>query len=205
MTDPAMTSLIESTVAAQEHALFEKAVRSILLKKGMINDEQLAYYRAEIETRGPFLGASLVARAWMDEHFKGLLLTNAKEAVFEHLGIKISQGPEFFVLENTPTIHHVIVCTLCSCYPKAILGLPPDWYKSFSYRSRMVVEPKTILAKFGTVLPEDIEIRVVDSTADMRYMVLPVRPTGSEDMTAEQIQSLITRDNLIGVTVPSID
>ena len=108
------------------------------------------------------------------------------------------------MLANTPTVHHVIVCTLCSCYPKAILGLPPEWYKSFAYRSQMVVEPKAILAEFGTHLPDDVEIRVVDSTADMRYMVLPMRPAGTEDMTVEQLQVLITRDNLIGVTLPTL-
>ncbi|MBE88574.1 MAG: nitrile hydratase subunit alpha [Rhodospirillaceae bacterium] len=197
-------ALIERSVAAGEHELLEKALRALLLEKSVIDADQLAYYRAEVDTRGPFLGASLAARAWTDANFKTFLLDAPKEAVYEHLGIRISQGPEFIVLANTPTVHHVIVCTLCSCYPKAILGLPPEWYKSFAYRSQMVVEPKAILAEFGTHLPDDVEIRVVDSTADMRYMVLPMRPAGTEDMTVEQLQVLITRDNLIGVTLPTL-
>ncbi|HAD86665.1 MAG TPA: nitrile hydratase subunit alpha [Rhodospirillaceae bacterium] len=182
--------------------LLAQAVRNLLIDKGLINRDRLADLRAEIDTRGPLLGARLAARAWADADFRTLLLTDAKQAVFDELGLRITQGPEFTVVENTPQVHHAIVCTLCSCYPKAILGLPPDWYKSFAYRSRMVVEPRAIMEKFGTTIPDGTEIRVMDSTADLRYMVLPLRPPGTEGLGADDLARVISRDDLIGVTVP---
>tara|TARA_R110001592_G_scaffold129761_5_gene342490 strand:+ start:6608 stop:7222 length:615 start_codon:yes stop_codon:yes gene_type:complete len=183
-------------------ALLAKAVVNLLIRKDLIDAERLAAVRREIDTRQPMLGARLAARAWTDDRFRDLLLTDAKQAVFDELGIRISQGPEFVVVENTPDRHHVIVCTLCSCYPKAVLGLPPEWYKSFAYRSRMVIEPRAILRKFGTEIPGDTEIHVMDSTADMRYMVLPLRPPGTSHLTTDELAALISRDDLIGVTVP---
>jgi hypothetical protein len=183
-------------------ALLAKAVVNLLIRKDLIDAERLAAVRREIDTRQPMLGARLAARAWTDDRFRDLLLTDAKQAVFDELGIRISQGPEFVVVENTPDRHHVIVCTLCSCYPKAVLGLPPEWYKSFAYRSRMVIEPRAILRKFGTEIPGDTEIHVMDSTADMRYMVLPLRPPGTSHLTTDELAALVSRDDLIGVTVP---
>lgn len=183
-------------------ALLVQAVTDLLIRKGLIDAGRLAAVRREIDTRQPMLGARLAARAWTDDRFRDLLLTDAKQAVFDELGIRISQGPEFVVVENTPDRHHVIVCTLCSCYPKAVLGLPPEWYKSFAYRSRMVIEPRAILRKFGTEIPEDTEIHVMDSTADMRYMVLPLRPPGTSHLTTDELAALVSRDDLIGVTVP---
>lgn len=183
-------------------ALLMQAVTDLLIRKGLIDAGCLAAVRREIDTRQPMLGARLAARAWTDERFRELLLTDAKQAVFDELGIRISQGPEFVVVENTPDRHHVIVCTLCSCYPKAVLGLPPEWYKSFAYRSRMVIEPRAILRKFGTEIPVGTEIHVMDSTADMRYMVLPLRPRGTSHLTTDELAALVSRDDLIGVTVP---
>ncbi|MCF3630208.1 nitrile hydratase subunit alpha [Thalassospiraceae bacterium LMO-SO8] len=183
-------------------ALLMQAVVNLLIRKDLIDAGRLDAVRREIDTRQPMLGARLAARAWTDDRFRDLLLTDAKQAVFDELGIRISQGPEFVVVENTPDRHHVIVCTLCSCYPKAVLGLPPEWYKSFAYRSRMVIEPRAILRKFGTELPENTEIRVMDSTADMRYMVLPLRPPGTSHLTTDELAALVSRDDLIGVTVP---
>lgn len=197
------SALITATAARGEAALLARALRNLLVKKGLIDGARLAQVRDEIETRAPMLGARLVARAWIDPAFRTLLLTDARQAVFDELGISITQGPEFVVLADTPTVHHAIVCTLCSCYPKAVLGLPPDWYKSFAYRSRMVSEPRAVLRRFGTELPPGVEIRVVDSTADMRYMVLPLRPPGTDDLTADELAALITRDDLIGVTLPT--
>ncbi len=183
-------------------ALLVQAVVNLLIRKGLIDADRLAAVRREIDTRQPMLGARLAARAWTDDRFRDLLLTDAKQAVFDELGIRISQGPEFVVVENTPDRHHVIVCTLCSCYPKAVLGLPPEWYKSFAYRSRMVIEPRAILRKFGTEIPDGTEIHVMDSTADMRYMVLPLRPQGTSHLTTDELAALVSRDDLIGVTVP---
>jgi nitrile hydratase alpha subunit len=183
-------------------ALLVQAITDLLIRKGLVDAGRLAAVRREIDTRQPMLGARLAARAWTDDRFRDLLLTDAKQAVFDELGIRISQGPEFVVVENTPDRHHVIVCTLCSCYPKAVLGLPPEWYKSFAYRSRMVIEPRAILRKFGTEIPENTEIHVMDSTADMRYMVLPLRPQGTSHLTTDELAALVSRDDLIGVTVP---
>lgn len=183
-------------------ALLVQAVVNLLIRKDLIDAGRLAAVRREIDTRQPMLGARLAARAWTDDRFRDLLLTDAKQAVFDELGIRISQGPEFVVVENTPDRHHVIVCTLCSCYPKAVLGLPPEWYKSFAYRSRMVIEPRAILRKFGTEIPDGTEIHVMDSTADMRYMVLPLRPKGTSHLTTDELAALVSRDDLIGVTVP---
>jgi nitrile hydratase len=196
--------LIEETARRGDAPLLERALRNLLIGKGLIEDARLTGLRDEIETRGPMLGARLVARAWTDPAFRALLLADAKQAVFEELGLRITQGPEFVVVANTPSIHHVIVCTLCSCYPKAVLGLPPDWYKSFAYRSGMVAEPRRILRQFGTEIPPEVEIRVMDSTADMRYMVLPLRPDGAAGLTADHLADIVTRDDLIGVTVPAV-
>ena len=175
------------------------AIRDLLLEKGVLTTEEVQHEIDYMESRSPANGARLVARAWVDPGFKVLLLTDPKAACLQ-LGIDASGLVEFVVLENTEQVHNMVVCTLCSCYPRAILGRPPDWYKSFAYRSRAVVEPRAVMAEFGTVLPSAVEVRVFDSSADVRYLVLPVRPAGTEGMTEEELAALVTRDSLIGVT-----
>jgi thiocyanate hydrolase subunit gamma len=149
------------------------------------------------------LGSKLVARAWVDPAFRSRLLNDGNAAA-EEMGISIYDSTDFTVLENTEKLHHMIVCTLCSCYPRPVLGLPPDWYKSKEYRSRAVREPRVVLAEFGTFIPEEIEICVNDSTANLRYMVLPLRPEGTENFTEEALADLVTRDAMIGVTTVKI-
>ena len=151
-----------------------------------------------MDARTPALGAKVVARAWVDPAFKARLLANAKAAVAE-LGIDIGSLSTLVAIENTERMHNVVVCTLCSCYPRALLGLPPDWYKSLHYRSRAVVDPRGVLKEFGLELSPDIEVRVYDSTADMRYLVIPARPSGTEQMSEENLARLVTRDSMIGV------
>jgi nitrile hydratase subunit alpha len=154
-----------------------------------------------MEARSPANGAKLVARAWVDDEFKELLLSDGKAAA-STLGMDPEHPAEFIVVENTPTLHNLIVCTLCSCYPRAILGRPPDWYKSFEYRSRAVREPRAVMREFGFEPPEDVEVLVHDSTADVRYMVLPMRPSGTEGLDEQELATLVTRDSLVGVSVP---
>ena len=176
-----------------------RALESILLEKGLLTpdavDKVIAVYERDI---GPLNGARVVARAWVDSEYKKRLLTDATPAIAE-LGFGGRQGEHMVVVENTPTIHNIIVCTLCSCYPWPVLGLPPVWYKSPPYRSRVVIEPRKVLQEFGLRLDEAIEIRVWDSSAEIRYMVLPERPAGTEGMTEEELVKLVTRDSMIGV------
>ena len=182
------------------------AIRDLLFEKGVLSREDIAKEIDYMDARSPANGARLVARAWVDPEFKALLLSDPKRACLE-MGIDASSLTEFVVVENTPTVHNLIVCTLCSCYPRPILGRPPDWYKSFAYRSRAVVEPRAVMAEFGTNLPSSVEVRVFDSSADMRYLVLPMRPPGTEDLSEAELAELVTRDSLIGVTeakAPSI-
>jgi len=176
-----------------------RALESILLEKGLLTpdavDKVIAAYERDI---GPLNGARVGARAWVDAAYKKRLLTDATPAIAE-LGFGGRQGEHMVVVENTPTIHNVIVCTLCSCYPWPVLGLPPVWYKSPPYRSRVVIEPRKVLQEFGLKLDEATEIRVWDSSAEIRYMVLPERPAGTEGMTEEELVKLVTRDSMIGV------
>jgi nitrile hydratase alpha subunit len=183
------------------HAGRIRAIESLLIEKDVLTKEDVRHQIEYMESRSPANGARLVARAWVDPEFKELLLSDTKAAAME-LGIDASGPVEFVVVENTPKVHNLIVCTLCSCYPRAILGRPPDWYKSFNYRSRAVKEPRAVMREFGFEPPEDVEVLVHDSTADMRYMVLPTRPPGTEDMGEEELAELVTRDSLIGVNVP---
>ncbi|HET6885043.1 MAG TPA: nitrile hydratase subunit alpha, partial [Rubrobacteraceae bacterium] len=169
--------------------------------KGVLTEPEIQDRIAYMEARSPANGARLVARAWVDPEFKERLLSDTKGAAQE-LGIDASGPVEFVIVENTPAVHNLIVCTLCSCYPRAILGRPPDWYKSFEYRSRAVREPHSVMREFGFEPPEGVEVAVHDSTADIRYMVLPMRPPGTQDMNEEQLAELVTRDSLIGVSVP---
>jgi nitrile hydratase len=176
-----------------------KALESLLVEKGLVDRAALDAVVDSYETKiGPRNGAQVVARAWVDPAYKNRLLTDATAAIAE-LGYTGGQGEDMVVLENAPKVHNLVVCTLCSCYPWPILGLPPVWYKSAPYRSRAVIDPRGVLREFGLELAEDVEVRVWDSTAEVRYLVLPERPAGSENMTEEQLAGLVTRDSMVGV------
>jgi nitrile hydratase len=183
------------------HQVLAEAVGELLIEKGVFSADDLRRSIEFIDTRHPAQGARLVARAWADPAFKARLLEDANAAAAE-LGIEAGAIP-IRAIENGATVHNVIVCTLCSCYPKGLIGLPPDWYKSRAYRSRTVREPRAVLAEFGTSIPPEVEVRVHDSTADLRYMVLPMRPEGTLDLEEEQLAALVTRDCMIGVTLPT--
>jgi nitrile hydratase len=175
----------------------EIAVRELLIEKGIVTADAIRRAIEAMDARTPEQGARVVARAWSDAAFKRRLLDNGTAACQE-LGIEM--GPtRLVVVENTPDVHNLVVCTLCSCYPRMVLGLPPDWYKSRAYRSRAVREPRAVLAEFGTVIADDVTVRVHDSTADMRYLVVPERPSGSAGMSEAELASLVTRDSMIGV------
>jgi nitrile hydratase len=176
------------------------AIRDLLIEKGVLTAEDVQEQIDYMDARSPANGARLVARAWVDPQFKALLMSDPKAACAE-MGIDASGLTEFVVVENTDSIHNLIVCTLCSCYPRPILGRPPDWYKSFAYRSRAVVEPRAVMREFGTLLPDGMEVRVYDSSADIRYLVLPQRPPGTEGMSTAELEELVTRDSMIGVTL----
>jgi nitrile hydratase len=169
-----------------------------LVEKGVITREDLRQRIDWLVSRTPADGARLVARAWVDPAYKQRLLADAREAALE-VGIDPGPSPVVVALENTDAVHHVVVCTLCSCYPKALLGPPPDWYKSLPYRSRAVSDPRGVLREFGLELGGDVEVRVVDSTADIRYLVIPSRPAGTDGLGEEELASLVTRDSMIGV------
>ena len=173
------------------------AVRELLIEKGVLSEQDIEDTIKEMEGRGPALGARVVAHAWVDPNYKTRLLIDGSRGV-EELGIPVD-GTRLVVVENTEEIHNLVVCTLCSCYPRNILGLPPDWYKEAAYRSRAVREPRSVLAEFGTVLPDSTTIRVHDSTADMRYLVLPARPTRTEGWPEEKLAALVSRDSMIGI------
>ena len=175
----------------------------VLTAKGVVMEAELAERQAQTDRASPENGARMVARAWLDPAYRRLLLTDGHAAA-EAIGVSMTGAPPLGVLEDTPGLHHVIVCTLCSCYPRALLGYPPHWYKSFAYRARVVREPRAVLAEWGTVLPAGTEVRVVDSTADYRWMVLPVRPAGTEGWTEDQLMRIVTRDVLVGVALPML-
>jgi nitrile hydratase len=178
----------------------EIAVRELLIEKGITTAAEINAQIEKMDARTPAQGARVVARAWEDPAFRERLLADGSGAVAE-LGIE-PDGLKLVVVENTEKMHNVVVCTLCSCYPRNLLGLPPDWYKTRAYRSRMVREPRAVLAEFGLRLPGDVAVRVHDSTADMRYMVLPRRPEGTEGWSRERLEAIVTRDCMIGVAVP---
>jgi nitrile hydratase len=183
-------------------ALLDKLIAA-LSTKGLVSEAEITERQTITERASPEIGARMVARAWTDPDYYALLMRDGKAAA-EAAGASMAGAPELGVLENTPNQHHLVVCTLCSCYPRALLGYPPGWYKSFAYRSRAVREPRAVLAEWGTQLSDDVEIRVVDSTADYRWMVLPMRPKGTEGWSAEKLASIITRDALVGVAVPRV-
>jgi nitrile hydratase len=175
------------------------AIESLLVERGLIASDAIdALVRAYEHDIGPLNGAKVVARAWVDPAYKQRLLENGRGAVAE-LGFGSAHGPELVVLENNPAVHHMVVCTLCSCYPWAVLGLPPTWYKSAAYRSRAVIEPRSVLSEFGLELDEAVTIRVWDSTAEVRYLVLPERPEGTDGWSEAELATLVTRDAMIGV------
>jgi nitrile hydratase len=180
--------------------LMEVTLRELLTEKGILSEEQIEAEVENMRSRTPERGARVVAKAWTDTKFRKKLLANGTKAC-ESLGLDLP-ALKLVVVENTPQVHNAIVCTLCSCYPRMLLGIPPDWYKSRAYRSRMVREPRAVLAEFGLTLHEDMQIRVHDSTADMRYLVLPMRPEGTEGWDEERLAALVTRDSMIGVAVP---
>jgi len=178
-----------------------RALADLLVEKGVVSLEDVRQRIDWLVSRSPTDGAQLVARAWVDPAFKERLLADARAAALE-LGLDPGPSPVVVALENTPSVHHMVVCTLCSCYPKALLGPPPDWYKSLPYRSRAVSDPRGVLEEFGVKLENDVELRVVDSTADIRYLVIPDRPAGTENMSVEELAELVTRDSMIGVAQP---
>ena len=180
--------------------LMEVTLRELLVEKGLITEEDVQRQVEDLRARTPERGARVVARAWVDADFQKRLIDNGTKAC-EELGLDVAPM-RLVVLQNTPQVHNVIVCTLCSCYPRPLLGIPPDWYKSRSYRSRMVREPRAVLKEFGLDVKAEMQIRVHDSTADMRYMVLPMRPAGTDGWNEEKLASLVNRDSMIGVALP---
>ena len=181
------------------YEVMETAMRELLAEKGFIKPSEIRRQIEVIDSRTPQLGAKVIARAWVDPEFRSRLLSNGRKAC-EEFGITFYDDTQLIVLENTSSVHNLIVCTLCSCYPRPVLGLPPDWYKQRPYRARAVKEPRSVLAEFGTSIPDEVEIRVSDSTAFVRYLVLPRRPEGTEDWSVEELASLVTRDAMIGVS-----
>lgn len=185
-------------------ALRVKALETILVRKGLVDpaamEEILDTYERKV---GPHLGAKVVARAWSDADYRARLLTDATAAIAE-LGISGRQGEHVVAVENTPDTHNMVVCTLCSCYPWPLLGIPPAWYKSDAYRARAVREPRRVLAEFGVTLPGEQKVRVWDSTAEVRYLVVPMRPDGTEELDEEALAELVTRDSMIGTGLPGV-
>ncbi|HEY7064522.1 MAG TPA: nitrile hydratase subunit alpha [Chloroflexota bacterium] len=190
---------VQADAPPNPYALRIRAIAALLTEKGIATPEDIQRQLDWMEARSPADGARIVARAWVDPAYKARLLADPKAACAE-LGVDASAIPVLVALENTAQVCHLVVCTLCSCYPRPILGRPPDWYKSFSYRSRAVLEPRAVMAEFGAAPPPDVEVRVHDSTADVRYLVLPVRPAGTEGLSEAELARLVTRDSMIGVS-----
>ena len=184
--------------------MLETALEELLLERRLIAPGEIERQIDVLDSRTPALGAQVIARAWMDPEFRARLLADGRGAC-EEFGITFYDDTGLIVLENTPTVHNLVVCTLCSCYPRPVLGLPPDWYKLKPYRARAVVAPRALLAEFGTIIPEDVEIRVTDSTSALRFLVLPQRPEGTDDYTEDQLAALVTRDAMIGVVPVTVD
>jgi len=183
--------------------IMETAVRELLVEKKLIGPAEIRRQIEVLDSRSPALGAKVVARAWVDADFRDRLLANGRAAC-EELGISFYDDTQLIVMENTDAVHNLIVCTLCSCYPRPVLGLPPDWYTARPYRARAVSEPRKVLAEFGTTIPDEVEVRVHASTAMVRYLVLPRRPDGTEHYSEEQLAALVTRDTMIGVIPASV-
>jgi nitrile hydratase alpha subunit len=179
--------------------IMETAVRELMIAKGFFSADEIRRQIEVLDSRSPALGARVVVKAWTDPEFRRRLLADGRKACEDELAISFYDDTRLIVLENTEKVHNLIVCTLCSCYPRPVLGLPPDWYKLKPYRARAVSNPRSVLAEFGTHLPDEVEVRVHDSTAMVRYLVLPRRPEGTEHYNDEQLAALVTRDTMIGV------
>ena len=193
----------ETGEGPNQHHSMNLAMQDILVRKGLIKANQIREKIEKFDGDYPNRGARVVARAWVDSAFKNRLLLDANP-VIEELGIDLEHAARVIALENTPDVHNVVVCTLCSCYPRTLMGQPPTWYKSRSYRSRMVYEPRSVLKEFGTHIPDNVTIRTHDSNADMRYIVIPMRPKSTTDWTEEKLEKIVSRDSLVGVTIPSV-
>lgn len=189
-----------TTHAGDERLL--AAVGSLLADKGLVTRAEIVDRIALTDQASPAQGARMVAKAWTDAEYRAVMLRDGTRAA-EMLGIPLRGAPPLGVLENTRELHHLVVCTLCSCYPRAVLGYPPFWYKSAAYRARAVRDPRGLIAEWGTTLPDEVRVRVVDSTADYRWMVLPLRPAGTEDWREEKLAAIVREGDMIGVTVPS--
>ena len=185
-----------------EFELMSRAMQEILEAKGIVTADEITRRMEQFEEDFPYRGSRLVARAWTEPAFRQRLLDDGKAACSE-MGVDL-EVDRLIAVENTPEVHNLIVCTLCSCYPRALLGMPPTWYKSRNYRSRVVFEPRAVLKEFGTELPDNVTVRVHDSNADMRYVVIPMRPEGTEGWSQDQLADILTRDTLVGVTVPRV-
>jgi nitrile hydratase alpha subunit len=185
-----------------EHEIMSRAIQELLEEKGVLTAEEVRRRMELFDAEFPNRGSRVIAHAWMDPAFKERLLADGKAACAEW-GLDL-EADRLIAVENTPKVHNVIVCTLCSCYPRALLGMPPTWYKSENYRRRVVREPRAVLREFGTFIPDEVTIRVHDSNADMRYVVVPMRPEGTEGWGEEALAAILTRDTLVGVTVPKI-
>ena len=189
------------TPGLSSYAVRVQALEALLEEKGVLSGDEVRQEVERIDVRSPADGAKVVARAWVDPEFARRLLSDPKSALLE-MGYALPDDPGLAILENTDQLHHLVVCTLCSCYPRNLLGRPPDWYKSLAYRSRAVTDPRGVISEFGLELEEDVDVRVVDSNADLRYMVLPQRPRGTDNLSEEELALLVTRDSLIGVARP---
>jgi len=189
---------------ASPYEVLEQAIRELLIERGVLTAAEISAQIDVVDSRSAELGAKVIARAWVDPDFKQRLIADTRKALLE-LGIDIGTIAEFRVVESTPQLHNVVVCTLCSCYPKMLLGIPPAWYKSLAYRARTVREPRAVLAEFGVTVPKDVAVRVHDSTADLRYVVLPARPAGTEGWTEQQLAAIVTRDCMIGTALPKVE
>jgi len=184
--------------------ILQAALEEMLIERKILQPGEIERQIDVLDSRSPALGAKVVARAWTDPAFRARLLADGR-GTCEELGVTFYDDTGLIVLENTEKVHNLVVCTLCSCYPRPLLGLPPEWYKLKPYRARAVAEPRALLAEFGTIIPEDVEIRVADSTSALRFLVLPMRPAGTEGYTEEQLSALVTRDAMIGVVPVSVD
>ncbi|MGH8699906.1 MAG: nitrile hydratase subunit alpha [Burkholderiales bacterium] len=185
-----------------EYEIMSRAMQELLEAKGVVTAEEIRRRMEIFEEEFPYRGSRVIARAWTDPAFKQRLLADGKAACAE-MGV-VLEATRLIAVENTPAVHNVIVCTLCSCYPRELLGMPPTWYKSDNYRARVVREPRSVLKEFGTVLPDSVTVRVHDSNADMRYVVVPMRPAGTKGWSEEKLAEILTRDTLVGVTVPTV-
>ena len=197
-------ALIEEGEGLSYYAKRARAMEALLQEKGLCTPEEVQRAVDTVESRSPADGAKVVARAWTDSGFKERLLADPRSALDE-LGYTLPDAnTQLAVLENTEDVHYLVVCTLCSCYPRNLLGRPPDWYKSLAYRSRAVIDPRGVMREFGLEVPEDVEVRVMDSTAELRYLVLPRRPAGTDGLSEEELAKLVNRDSMIGVTEPLV-